>query len=547
MQTIVDPRQTPLFDPYEHIISTPVRGQLEQGWHAVFRHVVLELMPVEVLANARHETMGAPTKELYSVAGLLYIKEFMNWTQEQAVEQYNLNLGVHYALNLTPGGASMSARTLRRYLVIFYQCEAGMQIFDRVTAALVEALQTDIRKQRLDSTHIFSDMAIFGRTQLMGVAVKRFLTQLIRHDQAAYDELDEDLRKRYARSGNALFADTKRDKDSQRLLRQQVAEDMLALVQRFDGDEKHHGRKSYQCLKRIFFEQCDVEEEKVRVKDKGGSRVMQNPSDPDATYDGKKGPGYQVQIAETCADDNAVQLITGAQVQTAADTDAESFVIVLRQLKESDRLPVSILADAAYGSDANVQAAAVEEVELISPVNTAKRDPEKLHAEDFTINRETHEVETCPAGHAPLDSAFDPETGRTTTHMDAQHCAQCPHQDRCPVKGAQTRTFYHTPAEHRRGERFQAEQDPAWRKQYAKRAGIEGLMGRLKRCMGLGRLRVRGQPAVSHATYLRLAGWNILQAAKAPGMREIVAKRVEEARRASETALGAAWLPLART
>ena len=25
---------------------------------------------------------------------------------------------------------------------------------------------------------------------------------------------------------------------------------------------------------------------------------MQNPSDPDATYDGHKGPGYQTQLAE---------------------------------------------------------------------------------------------------------------------------------------------------------------------------------------------------------------------------------------------------------
>ncbi len=36
---------------------------------------------------------------------------------------------------------------------------------------------------------------------------------------------------------------------------------------------------------------------------------MQNPSDPVATYDGHKGPGYQTQIAETCHLENEVQLI----------------------------------------------------------------------------------------------------------------------------------------------------------------------------------------------------------------------------------------------
>ena len=49
-----------------------------------------------------------------------------------------------------------------------------------VTARLVALLEITINRQRLDSTHVFSDMASFGRTRLMGVAIKRFLTQVIR-------------------------------------------------------------------------------------------------------------------------------------------------------------------------------------------------------------------------------------------------------------------------------------------------------------------------------------------------------------------------------
>ena len=54
-------------------------------------------------------------------------------------------------------------------------------------------------------------------------------------------------------------------------------------------------------------------------------------------------------------------------------------------------------------------------------------------------------------------------------------------------------------------------------------------MACLKRCTGLGRLRVRGAPAVFTAILLKLAGWNLLQAAKAPAMRELVKKRAQEA------------------
>ena len=529
MQYMVNPRQKVLFDPFEHMLAPAVLDRLRQGWQGVMRHVILELLPVGVLADRRHETLGCPTKELYAVAGLLFVMEFNNWTREQAVEAHALDLGVQYALNLAPGGGGMSVRTLARYRGIFVKSNQGADIFERVTQALVQTLQLNMGEQRLDSTHVFSDMALFGRTQLMGVAVKRFLTQLLRHGQEAYSALPGELRARYAPSANHLFADTARDKESRRRLRQQVAEDMHALVQRFEGDKAHNDRTSYQHLRRVSLDQCEVREERVVIREKAGGRVMQNPSDPDATFDGKKGPGYQVQVAETCAQDNEVQLVTAALPQTAADPDVEALVPVLETLAASSRAPESMLADAAYGSDGNVEKAGTLGVELVSPVNTSRRDPDRLHVGDFTIEPGTEQVQACPAGHAPLDSAHDPEAGVTTTHMDPRDCDHCPHRDRCCVGGKNARTFTNTPGERRRAERHRAEQDPQWRKRYAKRSGIEGLMSRLKRCTGLGRLRVRGKPAVFNAIYLKLAGWNMRQAAKAPAMRELVGKRAKEA------------------
>ena len=62
------------------------------------------------------------------------------------------------------------------------------------------------------------DMALFGRTRMMGVAVKRLLTQLRRHDREAYDALPEELRTRYQPSGYLLFGDVKKDSESRRLL-----------------------------------------------------------------------------------------------------------------------------------------------------------------------------------------------------------------------------------------------------------------------------------------------------------------------------------------
>ena len=125
----------------------------------------------------------------------------------------------------------------------------------------------------------------------------------------------------------------------------------------------------------IFGQQCELSGETVVVKTKTGGDCVQNPSDPDATYDGHKGPGYQVQIAETCVPSNEVQLITAALPQTACESDAAAVVPMLDQLEQGARLPEELLGDTLYTGDENVQAAAARGVDLVGPVPGLRRRP----------------------------------------------------------------------------------------------------------------------------------------------------------------------------
>ena len=211
MHKIVNPRQTRLFDPFDSVLTEKTRKRLLNGWPGVFRHVILELMPIDALSEHFDPAVGRPTKELYSIAGLLLIQEFMDWTKDQALDAYSFSMNVHYALNLEPVAHDISKRTLERYICLFEEDALAKATMDKITTKLVEVLNLKIDKQRLDSTHIFSDMASFGRTRLMGVAVKRFLTQVIRGNKQDYNSLDESFRQRYAPGVNQLFADTKKD------------------------------------------------------------------------------------------------------------------------------------------------------------------------------------------------------------------------------------------------------------------------------------------------------------------------------------------------
>ena len=130
------------------------------------------------------------------MACVILLMELMDWTKEEALDAYSFNMNVHYALNLEPVAHDISKRTLERYIRLFEEDDLAKATMEIITATLVSDLDIKMDQQRLDSTHIFSDMAGFGRTRLMGVAIKRFLTQLKRHDAKAYDDLDEWFRQR---------------------------------------------------------------------------------------------------------------------------------------------------------------------------------------------------------------------------------------------------------------------------------------------------------------------------------------------------------------
>lgn len=533
MRRIVNPQQTRLFDSFNPVLTDQTQRLLLDDWPGVFRHVILELMPAEQLGGHLHATMGRPSKELYSMAGLLLLMELMDWTKQEAMYEYCFNMAVHYALNLEPVAHDLSVRTLERYMVRFEEEELASKVMHDVSVHLIKLLDIKIDQQRLDSTHVFSNMASFGRTRLMGVAIKRFLTQLKRHDPKAYELLDEPLRTRYAPGVNQLFGAIGKDNESRRLLRQQVAEDMYLLIRRFADTAEHTGRDTYKSMERIFYEQCEVHEEKVSVKKKTGGNVMQNPSDPGATYDGHKGPGYQVQLSETCHPDNEVQLITCALPQTAVEPDSTATSEVLDNLEESELLPQEMFVDTHYCSDENVQNAVQRGVELVGPTPPGSgnsKDTDQLNIDDFDIDEKTEEVICCPAGHQPESSVHDKQMAKTKTIMPESACGQCEYVDQCPVK--KSRHGYqldHTAKERRLAGRRREESTEVFRERYRIRSGIEGTNSGLKRRTGLGRLRVRGQPRVFRSILLKVAGWNILRVAACAKMREIVYARANVA------------------
>lgn len=524
MRVICEPDELDLFNLHREILHPSAFNQLEDNWPGLMRRTLLGMMPAEELGKKLHGSFGRPSKELYSMAGLIFLMETFNWTHQEAVEHYTFDTRVHYALNLPPNRQYVCVRTLESYLKQFRESELAQRVFEEVTAALIETLNLKVEKQRLDSTHIYSNMAQMGRTRLMARVVRNLLNALGKRFPQTLEMLDPALHARYAQSDGQLFGIGRGRKAPEELgrLRGDIAKDMHALITCFENDEAVTALEPYQALVRVFSEQCVLDGETVEVVKKPGSNCLQNPSDPDATYDGHKGPGYQVQIAETFDENNNVNLVTAVIPETACAHDSDAVVPVLNELEEAERLPEMMVADTLYGSDENVLESEARGVELIAPVPGKKPEEAEdgkqagFEAADFEMHPETHTIERCPAGHAPEFSRYNQDTQEGVAIFDAASCAACPMHTQCPAGTSKTGDRIDYGGKRGRIEaRRKKQESEAFKTVYRKRSGIEGTMSALKRRCGLGRLRVRGKTAVYTSIVLKTAGYNMLQAVRA--------------------------------
>ena len=463
-------------------LSPNALRRLNEGWQGIFQRTILKLLerPAEALGEGFDEQLGRPSKELYAMSGLLLIAEFQDWTIDEAAEQWTLNAGVQYALNLGRDRQYLCARTLDNYRRALRERVEVQEIFMEVASCLVAELELDIRAQRVDSTHVLSAMARLGRQQLLAVSVKRFLVALQKQDPSLFAEVTEALRGRYEAAESRLFGmGTKQPMPREEALAQ-VAQDLAWLVDHF-GEARCARWESYQALVRLLQEHCEVREDRtvvVRQQSQdaqgGSAQCLQNPSDVEAGYSGHKGAGYQTQLSQMLPprdEEGKIEgpgLLTACVPQSAAVRDDAGLAPVIAQQQAAGLLPERWTADTIYGSDVNVQKCAALGIKLISPVG----------------------------GAAP------------TKGDQARH--------RCSKKERELKA---------RLAQRRAEQETAeWRREYAARSGIEGVHRALDVTTGCKRLRVRGQRAVTVAVTLKATGWNIMAAAKIQRYRNRKAK-----------------------
>lgn len=529
---VKDHKQRDMFNPFEYL--GPKRlTLLESSWAHLFREEILHKLPAQKLFHLYDEFRGRKTKELYTMLGLVLLQQMEDLTDEQTIRQFAFNIEWHYALNVTdPSDFSsyVSARTLWTMRDSIARLRLAESLFDNVTGALAKLFALDASRQRLDSVHIFSNMAHLGRIRLFVRTIRKFLVNLKRHYADLYQALG-DVASRYEEKNEGRFA--VKPSESARTL-QEVGDDCFHLVERFKDHKAVGDMVSYKLLMRLFNEQCILEKTDfatavvIKPNKEVSSDSLQNPSDPNAGYCGHKGKGYQMQVQETYSPDKSQpNLITHVKVEAAHESDANALIPAIEDTAKRELAPTELLADSLYGSDENVEKARILGVELVSP--TMGTQTQALGLADFVFS-DDDEITACPEGQKPLRTKTGKGGGKIV-HFSKTVCDLCPRQSECPMKRAKESASISYDAKSLRLARRRANEKTAeFHEVYRFRAGAEGTMSDLDRITGLKHLRVRGMPQVRLAAVLKATGLNILRSVAFKNR----LKRQEKAKRRSE-------------
>ena len=147
----------------EFLLPPEKRERLKKSWAEPFRQVVLPLIDEEVFRDAFCENNGRPNKSIRLLVCLHILKEWNDLTDEQVLDQLEYNLQWHYALGIESGTAHVCQKTLHNFRVMMMGNDRAKRVFVQVTRELAEADGLNLGRQRLDSTHVLSNIAVLTR------------------------------------------------------------------------------------------------------------------------------------------------------------------------------------------------------------------------------------------------------------------------------------------------------------------------------------------------------------------------------------------------
>ena len=520
-------------------LSSALRTRLRDSWAQFFR---VEVLPILLKCESQFAVLygktGRPNFSVARLLGLCLLQELNNLSDQQALDAFGFDIRWRYALDVSDEAAYLSRRSLvefrRRLAAKDPEMKLVRGVFEKISNAAISKLGLSASDQRVDSTHIISNIRKRSRLDLFSTTITHFLKSL---DKDQFSEIPKPIQQWYTSEPEGWFGFGQKQ---QKAKLEQLAKYIYELIDIFGHNNEVKSTEQYQLLLRLFQEQCEVKKEirsggthantkEIQVKGKTEGECVQSPYDPDASY-GHKGTGYSAHITETCNNPGKTEIITDYEVHGAARSDIGKALDIVERLDSAGLKPERLFADGGYPSVPSAFEIAENNVDLIAPVNRSRLSEDIMGREQFEFTSEGF-VSKCPMGHSPIDHRILSANNRTDRSLhaifDGDICRACDVLDKCPVRAPNHRKrgckardtvgdfrLEITPQLHLRDQMYSNQQTTQWKDRYKIRSGIEATMSELKRSHGMGKLRVRRAAKVGFAIACKVIACNIKRWAK---------------------------------
>ena len=407
---------------------------LEKSWAKTFSEEIMPLIDEKRFSVLYSEKASRPNTPVNVIIGALIIKELFDYSDDEMVENLMLDLHLQCALNTTSFiEQPLSDKTLSNFRKRCYDYETlhNVDLYHECVkdlgGKLKKLMHINGRIRRMDSMMIESNIRKFSRVELLYTCISRLAAVINRQDASI---LPEELKH---------YADPNDFNQVMYHNRSTETEDRLKIILT-DADrfirlcaDRYDYLLAYELLVRCLGEQTIVEDGTRRLREKkdGGmdSRMMQNPSDPDATFRtkaGKEHRGYAANLEESVGEGGSV--ITDYQFDANTKSDSTFLKENLKSQEKSEE-PVTMVTDGAYYGDENVELAKEKNITLLTTALTAGVTPD-IYA-DFEFSEDGKTVLKCPAGHAPRTCCYRDTNEKCYISFPVECCKACPHRNEC--------------------------------------------------------------------------------------------------------------------
>lgn len=482
---------------------------LKNCWAHDFQEYIFPAINEDRFEVLYSDQPSRPNSPINVIISALVLKEIFGLSDEELLGSIYFDDRYQYALRLTSEERppiSINTFTNFRQRVYAYEKETGRDLIkeevESISKVIADTLKIDNKKVRVDSFMVSSSCKKLSRIELVYTVNANFIKKLNELDKA----LIPNTCISYLEKGhkNETIYKT-RDKASESKLKYLLKQSQMLYRAALKSDSKIRATKEFKLLKRLLNEQTDhddfddLDPDNISVKDGKtlNSTVLQNPSDPDATYRFKYtgNVGYTANIVEVFDDKN--NIIKAYDFKPNIYSDQKFSADTIEKISSPRLLekPIKMIVDGAYFTIDLAKKASKKGIEMIpGQLVGRKQNSSKMnYASNFKIN-EKNLVISCANDKEPFYSSYDAEKNVCTAKFSKEICSNCNKNEACRIqfqKKANTVRF--DKDRYLRGLYRNQMKTEEYIELTNQRAGVEGLPSVFRRFYNVDSMPVRGE------------------------------------------------------